>query len=151
MTNPGDRIVKEITLKAPRTRVWRALTDSAEFGAWFRARFEGPFVVGEQVRGTMTHPACEGAEFETLITQMDAEHAFALRWHPYPVEPTADFSSEPTTLVEFHLEDAGDGTKLTLTESGFDALPEHRRVETFRLNERGWAEQMGNIERHVDG
>lgn len=151
MTDSDDRIVKTITLKAPRMRVWRALTDSAEFGQWFRARFDGPFVVGEKVRGTMTHPECEGAPFETLITRMDPERAFALRWHPYPVEPTADFASEPTTLVEFRLEDAGAGTKLTLTESGFDALPENRRVEAFRLNERGWTEQMVNIERHVDG
>ena len=148
MTNT-DRIEKTILLRAPRARVWRALTNAEEFGAWFHVKLERAFAEGATVRGKITYPGYEHVTMEILIERMDAERLFSYRWHPYAVSPDVDYSAEPTTLVEFHLEDATGGTRLTLVESGFDRLPSGRRAEAFRMNDSGWSEQMGNIERHV--
>jgi uncharacterized protein YndB with AHSA1/START domain len=146
-----DRIEKQILLRAPRSRVWRALTDFEEFGAWFRVKLEGPFAVGRSTKGKITYPGYEHLTMEVIVERMDAERLFAFRWHPYAVDPNADYSKEPTTLVEFKLEDASGGTKLTVSESGFDEVPAERRDEAFRMNSDGWAEQTQNIKRHVDG
>jgi uncharacterized protein YndB with AHSA1/START domain len=144
-----DRIEKEIVLRASRSRVWRALTDAREFGTWFRVVLDGPLVPGATVRGHITHPGYEHVTMEMSIERLEPERLFSYRWHPYAIEPGVDYSTEPTTLVEFRLEEAAGGTRLTVVESGFDGIPEHRRDEAFRMNEGGWAEQMGNIERHV--
>jgi uncharacterized protein YndB with AHSA1/START domain len=144
-----DRIEKTITLRAPRSRVWRALTVAEEFGEWFRVKLEGPFVEGATVRGRITHPAYEHLTMEIKVERLDPERYFAYRWHPYAIDPGVDYSKEPTTLVEFRLEDAAGGTVLTLTESGFDRIPLSRRAEAFRMNDNGWSEQLKNIERHV--
>jgi uncharacterized protein YndB with AHSA1/START domain len=144
-----DRIEKTIVLKAPRARVWRALTDHEEFGAWFQVALESPFREGATVRGRITYPGFEHATMEVVVERMEPERLFSYRWHPFAVDKTTDYSHEPSTLVEFRLEDAPGGTRLTVTESGFDELPAGRRDEAFRMNEGGWAEQLGNIERHV--
>jgi uncharacterized protein YndB with AHSA1/START domain len=145
-----NAIEKQIFLRAPRARVWRALTDYREFGTWFGVNLEGPFEVGKSARGRITHPGYEHIVFDMIIERMDPEERFAYRWHPYAVEPMADYSKEPMTLVEFRLEDAPGGTMLTLVESGFDRVAAHRRAEAFRMNEQGWTEQMENIRRHVE-
>src|ERR1700756_2960385 len=146
MTNS---IEQRIELDAPVSRVWRALTDHREFGEWFRVKLEGPFVPGQVARGHITHPGYEHLRWEATVRQMEPERHFSFTWHPYAIDPAADYSAEPTTLVEFRLEPKDDGTVLYLIETGFDALPKDRRIEAFRMNERGWAEQMKNIERHV--
>jgi uncharacterized protein YndB with AHSA1/START domain len=146
-----DRIEKEILLRAPRSRVWRALTDAEEFGTWFRVELAGRFAPGESIRGKITYPGYEHLTWELTVERMDPERLFSFRWHPYAVDPKIDYSVEPTTLVEFTLEDAPGGTRLTVVESGFDRLPAARRDEAFRMNEGGWAAQMQNIERHVAG
>jgi uncharacterized protein YndB with AHSA1/START domain len=146
-----DRIEKQILLRAPRSRVWRALTDFEEFGAWFRVKLESPFVVGRSTKGKITYPGYEHLTMQVMVERMDPESVFAFRWHPNAVDPKGDYSKEPTTLVEFKLEDSSGGTKLTLSESGFDKIPAERRDEAFRMNSDGWAEQTQNIERHVDG
>ena len=144
-----DRIEKTTLLHAPRARVWRALTDHREFGTWFRVDLDGPFREGATVRGRITYPGYEHVTMEMQIVRLDAERLFSYRWHPYAIEPGVDYSAEPTTLVEFHLDEDAGGTRLTVVESGFDRLPESRRAEAFRMNEGGWGEQLGNIERHV--
>jgi uncharacterized protein YndB with AHSA1/START domain len=144
-----DRIEKTIVLRAPTTRVWRALADAEEFGTWFRVKFDEPFAEGKTVRGRITYPGYEGIGLEILIERMDHERLFAFRWHPYAVNPDIDYSTEPTTLVEFRLAAEVGGTRLTIVESGFDRIPSARRAEAFRMNEGGWAEQILNIERHV--
>lgn len=149
MTNTNS-IEKQIVLRAARARVWRALTDAAEFGTWFGVKLEGSFEAGKSIRGRITHPGYEHIVFEMIIERMDAEVLFAYRWHPYAIEPAVDYSKEPTTLVEFKLEDAQGGTLLTLVESGFDRVPLHRRAEAFRMNDQGWTQQMENIRRHVE-
>jgi uncharacterized protein YndB with AHSA1/START domain len=146
-----DRIEKSVVLRAPRSRVWRAISDAKEFGEWFRAKLEGPFVEGATTRGRITYPGYEHLTMQVQVERIQPEQYLAFRWHPYAVDPSADYSSEPTTLVEFRLEDAAGGTRLTIVESGFDRIPLHRRAEAFRMNEQGWAEQTRNIERHVSG
>ena len=144
-----DRIEKTVVLRAARSRVWRALTDAGEFGTWFRVALEGPFVAGATVRGTSTYPGYEDKVVEMSVERMDAERLFSYRWHPYAVNPEVDYSTEPTTLVEFRLEEDAGGTRLTIVESGFDRIPSARRAEAFRKNEGGWSEQLVNIQRHV--
>lgn len=144
-----DRIEKRIELKAPVARVWRALTDYKEFGEWFKVDLERPFVPGETTRGRITYPGYEHLVMEVVVQKMEPERLFSYRWHPSATEPNADYSKEPSTLVEFKLEQTGDGTLLLLTESGFDAIPAARRDEAFRRNDGGWTEQMKNIESYV--
>jgi uncharacterized protein YndB with AHSA1/START domain len=144
-----NRIEKCIELKAPVSRVWRALTDHREFGEWFRVKLDGPFVVGQISRGQITYPGYEYLKWEAVVQKMEAERLFALTWHPYAIDPNVDYSQEPSTLVEFRLEKIPSGTLLTLTESGFDKIPSDRRLEAFRMNDGGWTEQMKNIETYV--
>ena len=144
-----DRIEKQVTLDAPRSRVWRALTDVAQFNAWFGVKLSAPFVPGAEVSGQITIRDYDHVTMTIWIETMEPERFFSFRWHPYAIEPGVDYSAEPTTLVEFRLGDVAGGTRLTVVESGFDRIPAARREEAFRMNEGGWAEQMLNVERHV--
>jgi uncharacterized protein YndB with AHSA1/START domain len=145
----NDRIEKRIELKAPISRVWRALTDHREFGEWFRVKLDGPFVVGQVSRGQITYPGYEHLKWEAVVQAMEPERLFSFTWHPYAIDPKIDYSREESTLVEFKLEKTINGTLLLLTESGFDKIPGDRRLEAFRMNDGGWTQQMKNIENHV--
>jgi uncharacterized protein YndB with AHSA1/START domain len=145
----NDRIEKSIELEAPVSRVWRALTDYREFGKWFRVELESPFVPGQVSRGRITYPGYEHVTMQVTVQKMEHERLFSYTWHPYAIDPKVNYSHEPPTLVEFKLEKIPSGTRLTLTESGFDKIPANRRAEAFRKNESGWAAQLQNIERHV--
>ncbi len=145
----ADRIEKRIELKAPVSRVWRALTDHREFGEWFRVKIDGPFVTGQTSTGNVTYPGYEHLKWEAVVQRMEPEKLFSFTWHPYAIDPKVDYSNEPSTLVEFTLEAIPGGTLLRVTESGFDKIPAHRRAEAFRMNDGGWAQQMKNIESHV--
>jgi uncharacterized protein YndB with AHSA1/START domain len=155
-----DRIVKHVVLRAPHARVWRALTDSKEFGQWFGMRIEGPFVAGATVRAAITPTTVdaqiataqkpyEGMRFELFVDRIEAQRLFSFRWHPYAIDPGVDYSAEPTTLVAFELEEVGGGVRLTVTESGFDRIPLDRRAKAFAANEGGWAMQMTMIEKYL--
>ena len=144
-----DRIEKEIVLRAPRSRVWRALADAEEFGAWFGMKVEGAFAPGARARGQIELPGRGNLTIEIAIERMDPESRMSYRWHPYPIDPAANYSTEPTTLVEFQLEEVAEGTRLRVVESGFDGIPAARRAEAFRMNDAGWTEQLENIARYV--
>lgn len=146
----NDRIEKQIEIKAPIARVWRALTDYREFGEWFRVALESPFVVGEVARGRLTYEGYEHLQWEVTVKAMEPEHLFSFTWHPYATDPDHDYSNEPPTLVEFRLESIPGGTRLNLVESGFDKIPDKRRHEAFLRNEGGWTQQMQNILAHVN-
>jgi uncharacterized protein YndB with AHSA1/START domain len=146
----SDRIEKTIELKAPVSRVWRALTDHQEFGAWFRVRLDGPFVPGEVSRGHITYPGYEHLRWEAVVQRIEPERLFSFTWHPYAIDPNEDYSAEPPTLVEFTLQPIAGGTLLRVVESGFDRIPMKRRLEAFRMNEGGWSIQIENIARHVE-
>ncbi len=145
----GDRIHKQITLRAPRSRVWRALTDHREFSDWFGVNLESPFVPGQTTSGQITNPGYEHIRLEATVQKLEPERYFSYTWHPYAIEPGVDYSTETPTLVEFTLENKGEATLLTVTESGFAKLPPHRRDQAFRLDEKGWAQQLNDIEEHV--
>ena len=145
-----DRIEKHMVLRAPRARVWRALTIAEQFGAWFRVKLEGEFATGETIRGRLVIPGYEHVTLEMLVERIEPEHYFSYRWHPYAVDPKADYSAEPTTLVEFRLEEQAGGTALTIIESGFDRIPLSRRAEAFRMDDQGWASQSEKLARYVE-
>jgi uncharacterized protein YndB with AHSA1/START domain len=155
-----DRIEKKILLRAPRKRVWRALSDSTEFGTWFGMKFEGPFTPGARVRGTIVGTTVdadvakaqkeyEGVPFEITVDRIEPERLFSIRWHPNAVERGVDYSHEPTTLIVFTLEEVANGVMLTVTESGFDQIPLARRAKAFKANEQGWGMVVKLIEKYL--
>ena len=146
-----NEIRKHLHIKAPQARVWLAISDSGQFGAWFHVRLESPFVVGQPTSGQITYPGWEHVRFTLVTEAIEPQTRFAWRWHPYAVDMDKDYSAEPTTLVEFLLQPRDGGTLVTVVESGFHRLPPGRIEEAFRMNERGWAEQLDNIQAHVAG
>ena len=155
-----DRIEKKILLRAPRERVWRALSDAAEFGAWFGMKFDRPFAPGAKLKAeivpTTVDPevgkaqaAHAGIPFDITIEQMEPERLFSFRWHPHAIERGTDYSAEPTTLVVFELEQVADGILLTVTESGFDQIPLARRAQAFQANDGGWSVMVTVMEKYV--
>jgi uncharacterized protein YndB with AHSA1/START domain len=152
MTQSTDRIERKILLKAPRKRVWQALSNAEEFGKWFGVKLQGKvFAPGQRTQGQVTYPGYEHINFDVTVERVESERLLSWRWHPAPVEKGVDYSAEPTTLVVFELKDAEGGTLLSVVESGFDEVPPHRRMEAFRQNSEGWDGQMKNIENHVAG
>jgi uncharacterized protein YndB with AHSA1/START domain len=162
MAESSDRIQKQVLLRAPRDRVWRAISDAKEFGTWFGVAFEGPFVAGAHLSARIVPTKVDaevakaqephsGMRFEITIDRIEPMRLFSFRWHPGAVEPGVDYSKEPTTLVTFELEEAEGGTRVTITESGFDRLPPERRAKAFGMNEQGWAAQAKLIEKYLAG
>lgn len=159
MAESSDRIEKRVLLRAPIERVWRAVSDSSEFGAWFGVRFDGPFVAGERTVGRITPTTVdpevaaqqapyEGKTFEVGVVALEPPRRLAFRWNPYGEESSLD--DAPTTLVEFELEEAEGGTLLTIRESGFDSVPLERRAKAFEANEQGWEGQLTLIRKYLD-
>lgn len=150
MNTSTDRIERNIVLKAPLSRVWRALSNAEEFGSWFGVKFKGVvFAAGKRVQGNITYPGFEHVVFEVVIERMEPERLLSWRWHPAAVDASVDYSQEPTTLVVFELKEVEGGTLLSVVESGFDKIPPSRRQDAFRMNSGGWEEQMRNVEKHV--
>lgn len=145
----ADRIVKTVDLKAPVARVWRALADHQEFGQWFRVRLDGPFRQGAVSTGQMTYPGYEHYPWFAVVERIEPERLLSFRWHDFDEKSGIAISEQATTLVEFRLAPIPEGTRLTVTESGFEGLPDHRRLEVLRGNIEGWNIQVGNIATHV--
>lgn len=160
MTEVTDRIEKTIVLRAARDRVWRAISDAKEFGTWFGVEFDGAFAPGARIIGKI-HPTrvdpevakmqepYAGMAFEIAVERIEPMRLFSFRWHPSAVDPGADYSKEPTTLVVFELKEVPGGTMLTITESGFDRIPLARRAAAFESNEQGWQAQARLIEKYL--
>lgn len=152
MNPASDRIERKILLKAPRSQVWRVIAHAEQFGKWFGVALDGRrFVAGEWTQGQVTYLGYEHVLWNVLVERVEPERLFSFRWHPYAVEPGFDYSQEPTTLVKFELEDMENGTLLKVSESGFDHIPQTRRLKAFRMDSRGWDEQMSNIEQFLSG
>jgi uncharacterized protein YndB with AHSA1/START domain len=150
MNTSTDRIERKVILKAPRARVWRALSDAGEFGSWFGVDFMGKsFVAGQSVRGKVTYPGYEHLTMEVVIERIVPQQLLSWRWHPAAIDPKVDYSQEPTTLVVFELQEVDGGTMLTVVESGLDKIPLARRADVFRMNSSGWDQQMESIKKHV--
>lgn len=146
----NNQIEKGIELNAPVSRVWNALTDFQEFGHWFRVKFQKPFVVNQPSQGPLAYPGYEHLVIEIVVKRLESEHLFSFTWHPYALDNKRDYSKETPTLVEFRLEEVETGTRLHVTEIGFDNLPEDRRMDAFRMNNEGWDEQMNNIKNYIE-
>jgi len=157
-----DRIEKKIVLRAPRERVWNAISDAKQFGTWFGVEFDGPFVAGTHMKGRMTPTKVDrdvakmqepyaGKAFDCTIDRIEPMTLFSFRWHPFAIEPDVDYSKEPTTLVVFRLEEVADGTQLTITETGFDKIPLERRAKAFAANDGGWTKQIELIAKYLEG
>jgi uncharacterized protein YndB with AHSA1/START domain len=142
-----DQIQKTVVLRAPRSKVWRALTDSAQFGEWFQARPDGPFTAGRRVRGPITYPGYEHLTFEITVERVEPERLFSWRWQPGG-DPDK-YPAEPMTLVVFELEEVPEGTRLTVTETGFDRLAPARRLKAYRENDAGWTGQLEKLGKYV--
>ena len=150
MNTSTDRIERKVLIKATRARVWRAVSDAAEFGSWFGVDFKGKtFVAGRSVQGKITYPGYEHLTMEVLIDQVVPERLLSWRWHPAAIDPAVDYSHEPTTLVVFELEEVDGGVMLSVVESGLDKIPLERRPTVLRLNSSGWDTQMENVKKHV--
>ncbi len=153
-----DAIVKTVTLKADLDRVWRAISDAQEFGQWFGMRFDAPaFTPHSKMTGRITPTVVndevaamqkphEGMAFEMVIADIEPKSLFSFRWHPYAIDKTRDHSHEPMTLITFALKEVEGGVHLTITESGFNAIPIERRAEAFAADSGGWAKQLELIE-----
>lgn len=144
-----DRIEKTIVLRAPRARVWRALSQADEFGAWFGVALEGAFAPGARLTGQITIPDHQHLALAITVARVEPERLLSFHWRLQAAETGVDSAGEPATLVEFRLADDAGGTQLTVVESGFDAFPPARRATAFRRNDAGWAEQLTNIARYV--
>ena len=145
-----DRIERSIVIDAPRATVWNALAEAEAFGRWFGADLKGQtFATGQRARGNITYPGYEHLYFDVVIERMQPLELLSFRWHPYAIDPAIDYSKEKRTLVTFTLKDAGQGTLLTVVESGFDDVPPARRMEALRMNTGGWEGQLKNIQRHA--
>jgi uncharacterized protein YndB with AHSA1/START domain len=156
----NDQIEREVVLRAPLERVWRAISDADEFGLWFGVRFEGPFVAGTSVTGVITPTTVDedvaraqaphaGKSDTWQIVSVEPQRRLAFRWHPYAVESGTDYSQEPTTLVEFTLTETNDGVLLRIVESGFDKIPAERRASALEHNSEGWAAQTELVRKHL--
>jgi uncharacterized protein YndB with AHSA1/START domain len=160
MPTNTDRIEKKVMLRAPRERVWRAISDANEFGSWFGVRFDGPFAPDTKLTGRIVPTTVdeeiakmqkphEGLAFEFTIDRIEPNRLFSFRWHPHAVDPNVDYSKEPSTLVVFELEEVAGGTMLTITESGFDRIAPERRAKAFAANDHGWSLQTTMIEKYL--
>ena len=160
MGSSTDRIEKSVLLRAPRERVWRAISDSKQFGSWFGVEFDEPFVAGKSIVGKMVTTSVDaevakrqepykGHRFEFTVDRVEPMRLFSFRWHPFAMDSKVDYSNETPTLVAFVLEEVQGGTKLTVTESGFDQIPIERRAKAFAANDGGWAAQMKLVEKYL--
>ncbi len=145
-----NKIEKQVEIKRSIGLVWIALTDYVHFGTWFRVKLDGPFAVGKETTGHITYPGYEHLKWTCVVQDLEYEKVFSFTWHPFATDPDVDYSHEEPTLVELKLEKIEGGTRVTVTESGFDKIPENRRDEAFSMNDRGWTEQMRNISSYVE-
>lgn len=145
MVAEKTKIEKQIVIGAPRSRVWRALTTPQEFAKWFSAEVEGSFAPGKRLDMVSTHPSCKGKGFYVIIEHMEPEHTFSWRWHPGAAKPGEDQS----TQVVFHLQEVPEGTRVTVTESGFDQISLERRAKAFEENTHGWEQQLESLSRYA--
>jgi len=156
-----NSIEKRALLKAPLDKVWEALTDARQFGIWFGMALDGSFVAGKAVTGhirpTQVDPEVAkmqepyaGMPVSWVVDRIEPKSLFSMRWHPYAIDRDVDYSGEPMTLITFTLKETGAGVELTVTETGFEHIPAHRRAEALKANAGGWAKQMELIAAYVD-
>jgi uncharacterized protein YndB with AHSA1/START domain len=145
-----SRIDRTIEINAPQERVWRALTNAADLATWFKVTFDGPVAAGSEVWMTTMSPGHEGQRFKVRFTELTAPRRFAWQWHPGAVDPHVDYDKEPWTTVTFTLEPSGRGTRLSVSETGFNEISIARRAKVFADNTGGWTEVIVWIQKHAE-
>lgn len=133
-------VERSIVVHADRERVWRAITDSAQISQWFdgNMRWEFQLGVGEHINYYYN-----GALLGTgRIVTIEPPERFVLNW-------TAEPGSPVETLVTFALETVDGGTRVTVTESGFEALPEDRRHARAEDNSDGWRQVLEHLQAYL--
>jgi uncharacterized protein YndB with AHSA1/START domain len=132
-------IERSITTSAPRERVWKAVSNPKNLSRWLNMAvdFDKP-VVGEVITFTF-----EGGSNKGAIAIVEPIDRFAFRWKAHP-----DY--EIRTLVSFILKEEPGGTRITITEEGFDALPAEARQARIDLNEKGWGMVLDQIKKDVE-
>jgi len=156
-----NRIEKQILLNSPRSRVWKAISDSKEFGLWFGMALDGPFKAGQPIYGqivpTIADPEVaklqephRGKKADLFVDRIEPESKLCLKWHPFAIDPKVDYSHEPMTLITFLLEDkTTNQTLLTISEDGFEKIPASRRAEAIKANDGGWAHQTVLLQKYL--
>ena len=145
-----SRIDRTIELNAPRERVWRALTNADELSAWFQVKIEGAVAPDIDVWMTSLHPGHAGQRFRVRFTEMTPPERFVWEWHPGEVDPERDYSREPRTTVTFTLEPSARGTRLSVSETGFDEIALARRAKVYKDNSQGWLEVLVWLQTYVE-
>jgi uncharacterized protein YndB with AHSA1/START domain len=145
-----SRIDRTSEIQASPERVWKSLTDARELSAWFQVTVEGEIVPGNDLWMTSVMEGYKGIRFQVHIVEMTPPRRFVWQWHPGAVDPKVDYSREPRTTVTFTLEAAGKGTRLTVTETGFEKVSLARRAKVYDDNSQGWTEVIVWIKNHVE-
>lgn len=152
MTDDPDRVEKSLDVRAPRSRVWRAISDAREFGTWFGLgeplELQGTFEPGGRI--LVRWAGRREPELFCTIERVEPERLLAFRWVPYEIADGDDPARHPTTLIEMRLADCDIGTRLTISESGFAALPADKQYKRDQ-NGMGWAIQLQSIAQHLVG
>jgi uncharacterized protein YndB with AHSA1/START domain len=160
MTSQIDHIEKSIVLNCALERVWCAISEARQFSAWMGLSDHGDFVPGTLFTAKMAptkfndefaklQEPFDGLQVKMTIDQIQRPRLFSFRFHPFAVDPDADYSREPMNLVTFELQEVPDGTMVTITETGFDRIPLERRAMAYEVNDRGWALATKALENYL--
>ena len=137
-----DRIERTVDLAQPPDKVWAALTTAEGLASWFGQQATIDLRPGGAASMTWDSGHTAGMRVE----RVEEPTVFGFTWHIYGL-PDDD---PRRTYVEFTLEPAGSGTRLTVVESGFSQLPEGAYREAFDGNTRGWASELGDLVAYLD-
>ena len=137
-----DRIERTVELPHPPRAVWAALTTADGLGAWFGEMATIDPRPGGAGRMTFTG----GLSVDMRVERVDEPRVFGFTWR-IPDLPEDD---PRRTYVEFTLEPAGPGTRLTVVESGFAQLPEDAYRKAYDGNTQGWASELGELAGYLD-
>ena len=140
-----DSIERRITIRAPKERVYSAITDPKQIVSWFPDAINGTLEVGD----APTIGFGKDTLYRIHVVAANPHDYFAYRWVPGNADGTDGFTGDvlavPNTLVEFRLADDPKGTALTLTESGFSNLPGAVAEKKLEENTGGWDDMLDRL------
>ncbi|PWW66848.1 SRPBCC domain-containing protein [Actinokineospora spheciospongiae] len=137
-----NRIERTLDLAHPPARVWAALTTAEGLGTWFGNEARIDLRPG----GTAAMSWTGGHKVEMRVERVEEPTAFGFSW---PLEELPE-DDPRRTYVEFTLEPAGDGTRLTVVETGFAQLPDDAHRTAYDSHTQGWASELGELVDHLD-
>ncbi len=135
-------IRQQVVLKAPREKVWEAISTPEGWNGWFGENAQGGFQLGDTM-------ILDGISY-AVVVEMEAPSRFAYKWHPGEECAVDKYPESEMTTVRFLLEDHPEGTLLTLIETGFENIPEERRARCVTLNTDGWRWELGELQAYLE-